>query len=175
MLNCKVMANVANTAYLSLGTNLGDKETNLIAALKKIAGYSEIKLQRIAPLYKTAPVGYLKQDWFYNTAAEISTTLSPFELLAFLQDIEKQLGRVRTIPWGPRIIDLDIIWYEKVKLCTRKLVIPHPRLAERAFVLIPLTALAPALIIPDKGKVMDLAKLLAQEQKIKLIKSLEIY
>lgn len=168
MLNYKVMVIIANKVYLSLGTNLGDKEANLIAALKKITCHSKIKLQRIAPLYKTAPVGYLKQAWFYNTAAEISTTLSPFELLAFLQDIEKQLGRIRTILWGPRIIDLDIIWYENVNLCTRKLVIPHPRLAERAFVLVPLMALAPALIIPGKGKIADLAKLISQEQEIKL-------
>lgn len=168
MSNCKVMVIIANKVYLSLGTNLGDKEANLITALKKITYHSKIKLQRIAPLYKTAPVGYLKQAWFYNTAAEISTTLSPFELLAFLQDIEKQLGRIRTILWGPRIIDLDIIWYENVNLCTRKLVIPHPRLAERAFVLVPLMALAPALIIPGKGKIADLAKLISQEQEIKL-------
>jgi len=168
------MVIIANTVYLSLGTNLGDKEANLIAALKKLAGHSEIKLQRIAPLYKTAPVGYLKQAWFYNTVAEISTTLSPFELLAFLQDIEKQLGRIRTIPWGPRIIDLDIIWYENVNLCTRKLIIPHPRLAERAFVLFPLTVLAPALTIPGKGKIADLAKLISQEQEINLKKIIKI-
>ncbi|HAG09500.1 MAG TPA: 2-amino-4-hydroxy-6-hydroxymethyldihydropteridine diphosphokinase [Desulfotomaculum sp.] len=159
---------IANTVYLSLGSNLGDKEANLNTALKKLAGHSKIKLQRIAPLYKTAPVGYLKQDWFYNTAAEISTTLSPFELLAVLQDIENQFGRVRTIPWGPRVIDLDIIWYEKVNLHTSKLVIPHPRLTKRAFVLVPLAVLTPALIIPGKGKIADLAKLISQEQEVKL-------
>lgn len=165
---------IANTVYLSLGSNLGDKEANLNTALKKLAGHSKIKLQRIAPLYKTAPVGYLKQNWFYNTTAEISTTLSPFELLAILQDIENQFGRVRTIPWGPRVIDLDIIWYEKVNLHTSKLVIPHPRLTKRAFVLVPLAVLTPALIIPGKGKIADLAKLISQEQEIKFIKSLEI-
>jgi 2-amino-4-hydroxy-6-hydroxymethyldihydropteridine diphosphokinase len=162
------MVIIANIVYLSLGSNLGDKEANLMAALKKLAGHSKIKLQRIAPLYKTAPVGYLRQDWFYNTAAEISTTLSPFELLAILQDIEDQFGRVRTIPWGPRVIDLDIIWYENIALCTDKLVIPHPRLAERAFVLVPLAVLTPALIIPGKGKIANLAKLISQEQEIKL-------
>ncbi|ETT65831.1 2-amino-4-hydroxy-6-hydroxymethyldihydropteridine diphosphokinase [Paenibacillus sp. FSL H8-0457] len=125
-------------AYIALGANLGDREGNLMEALERLDEVPGIEVDRVSNLYETEPVGYVDQPMFLNMAAAVSTSLSPHELLAVMQQIEKQLGRVRHIHWGPRTVDLDLLWMEGRRLDTPDLVLPHPRMQERAFVLRPL-------------------------------------
>lgn len=143
-------------AYIGLGSNMGDKRASILAALELLGKTPGIALLRTAPLYRTAPVGYTEQEWFVNTVAEIDTTLSPRELLAACLEIERRLGRVRSMRWGPRVIDLDLLLYGELVVDEPDLVVPHPRMHERAFVLVPLADLAPDLAVPGRGKVKDL-------------------
>lgn len=145
---------------------MGDKEKNIAKALEMLGSTSEVTLKRTASLYSTAPVGYLQQDWFLNTVAEIETGLAPGELLARLQSIEGELGRVRNQRWGPRTIDLDLLVYGSQQVDLPGLKAPHPLMGERAFVMVPLAELAPGLIIPGVGKVKEVAKKLASQQSI---------
>ncbi|MSO20017.1 MAG: 2-amino-4-hydroxy-6-hydroxymethyldihydropteridine diphosphokinase [Acidobacteria bacterium] len=151
------------TAYLSLGSNVGDRMGNLLAALKRI-GRTTHSQSRTSSVFETEPVDHLDQPWFLNCVAEISTTLSPAELLHQLQKIELQLGRERTvpplIPKGPRTLDIDILLYGDLILQSEELTIPHPRMMERRFVLQPLCELAPHLLIP--GTSQTVASTLAQ-------------
>lgn len=128
--------------YLSLGSNLGDREANLRAAIE------HLPVLRVSPIYETEPVDYTDQPWFLNLVAEIETDLSPLELLATTSRIEKELGRVRDIPKGPRTIDIDILLCGDAVVDEPHLQIPHPRMAERRFVLAPLADLAPNLKHP---------------------------
>jgi 2-amino-4-hydroxy-6-hydroxymethyldihydropteridine diphosphokinase len=131
--------------YLGLGSNLGDKVVNLREALSRLGGPrdSAVTLVAVSSLYRTEPVGYLAQEWFLNAAAHIQTKLSPRELLNRLLAVEEELGRVRTVRNGPRIIDLDILLWDDLIVNEDGLVIPHPRLHERLFALDPLAELAP--------------------------------
>lgn len=140
--------------YLGLGSNLGDKVANLREALRLLAGTrdSEVTLLAVSSLFRTEPVGYLDQDWFLNAAAHIETQLTPRELLNRLLGIEQALGRVRTVRNGPRIIDLDILLWGNLVVDEDDLVIPHPRMHERLFVLDPLAEIAPDIRHPILGK-----------------------
>ena len=140
------MANV----FIGIGSNLGDKEDNIRKSLGLMK--NQLKVLKISSLYETKPVGYKKQDMFLNCAIQSSTKLSPIELLEFLQSIEKRLGRVRTIKNGPRTIDLDILIYDDNVINQKKLIVPHPRLHERQFVLEPLKELKPSLMHPVMKK-----------------------
>lgn len=131
-----------NDVYLSLGTNIGNRENNLEDAIQLLCKQEGVLLQNVSPIYETAPVGYVNQPSFLNIAIFIKTTLSPFEMLAVCQSIENQLGRVRDIRWCPRVIDLDILLYNNVNIVTENLIIPHERMYERAFVLVPLMDIA---------------------------------
>lgn len=139
-----------HSVYLGLGTNLGDRQANLRAAVKGLPPGVEVR--RVSPIYETEPWGYEDQPPFLNQAAEAATDLPPEELLAYLKALETSLGRVQSFRYGPRLIDLDILLYDNLVLETPGLVIPHPRLAERAFVLAPLADLAPGLVVPGKGQ-----------------------
>jgi 2-amino-4-hydroxy-6-hydroxymethyldihydropteridine diphosphokinase len=130
------------TVYLSLGSNIGDREANLRAALDRL------QPARVSPFYETEPVDYTEQAWFLNAAAEIQTELMPRQLLTLTQRIERELGRVRVIARGPRTIDIDILLFGSTVMRTRELEIPHPRMAERRFVLQPMADLAPELRHP---------------------------
>jgi 2-amino-4-hydroxy-6-hydroxymethyldihydropteridine diphosphokinase len=143
--------------YLGLGSNLGDKAANLRAALKLLSGAqdSEVTLLAVSSLYRTEPVGYLDQDWFLNAAAHIATQLGPHELLIRLLAIERELGRVRTVRNGPRTIDLDILLWQNAIVNEDDLVIPHPRLHERLFVLEPLAEIAPDVRHPVLGMIIS--------------------
>ncbi|WP_035106731.1 2-amino-4-hydroxy-6-hydroxymethyldihydropteridine diphosphokinase [Desulfovirgula thermocuniculi] len=143
-------------AYIGLGSNMGDKKAGILRALEELGKTPGVALLRVAPLYRTAPVGYTDQDWFVNTVAEIDTALSPRELLAACLEIERRLGRVRGVRWGPRVIDLDLLLYGDLVVDEPDLAVPHPRMHERAFVLVPLADLAPDLVVPGRGKVRDL-------------------
>ncbi|RDX01099.1 2-amino-4-hydroxy-6-hydroxymethyldihydropteridine diphosphokinase [Listeria kieliensis] len=135
------------TAYLSLGTNMGDRLQNLTDAVQMLAASSGISVIKVSSVYQTDPVGYEDQDIFFNIAVEVATSLSPDELLERCLAIELELGRVRLFKWGPRLIDIDVLLYEDVVMDTEKLKIPHPYMKERAFVMIPLREIAESVAI----------------------------
>lgn len=138
-------------AYIALGSNLGDREGYLSAAVSQISGLRETRLKAVSKVYETKPVGYAEQGSFLNMAVCVETGLEPASLLEELQRIERSLDRVRYIHWGPRTIDLDILLYGDLTVDTQKLVIPHPRMAERAFVLVPLKDIHPGFVSDGTG------------------------
>ncbi|UHA75297.1 2-amino-4-hydroxy-6-hydroxymethyldihydropteridine diphosphokinase [Paenibacillus sp. 481] len=125
-------------AYIALGANIGEREQTLYAALSKLSEHQEILIEQSSPLYETDPVGYEEQPAFLNMAVRVRTSLDPEALLRYMLDVELQLGRVREVRWGPRSIDLDLLWVEGCTMDTTMLTLPHPRIAERLFVLVPL-------------------------------------
>lgn len=153
------------TAYVGLGSNQGDSIENIHQALQKLNSNPGVKVKKVAGLYRTAPVGYVEQDWFVNTVAQVETTLSPDELLKLLLTIEDQLGRVRTIRWGPRTLDLDLLIYEGETINSPVLTLPHPRMQERAFVMVPLAEIMPDLQINGQ-EAKQIAKILKRDQEI---------
>jgi 2-amino-4-hydroxy-6-hydroxymethyldihydropteridine diphosphokinase len=135
------------TVYLSLGSNIGDRDANLRAAMEQLDA-AGIRIMRVSPVYETEPVDVTDQRWFLNLVVEAQTELFPVQLLSRTQRIERALGRVRTIPKGPRTIDIDILLYGNAVVRSANLEIPHPRMTERRFVLTPLADLAPELRHP---------------------------
>ncbi|MCD5405994.1 MAG: 2-amino-4-hydroxy-6-hydroxymethyldihydropteridine diphosphokinase [Desulfotomaculum sp.] len=158
--------------YVGLGSNLGYKIQNIFKAIEMIDEHKEIDVLRTAPLYISAPVDYVEQEDFVNTVLEASTSLSPFDLLNFFQDIEKKLKRKRTIRFGPRTIDIDILLYGDLTIETKEIVLPHPRMHERAFVCCPLADLIPNAVLVDKKTVRQLAGNLAKTQAVRMIKKI---
>ncbi|KMY19048.1 2-amino-4-hydroxy-6-hydroxymethyldihydropteridine pyrophosphokinase [Bacillus pumilus] len=134
-----------NTAYIALGSNIGKKETYLKEAVKKLHEHPEVQVELISSIYETTPVGYENQDDFLNMAVKISTSLRPDELLTLTQKIEQELGRTREVRWGPRTADLDILLYNRENIETEQLVVPHPRMYERLFVLVPMSEICPEI------------------------------
>lgn len=153
--------------YLSLGSNLGDREANLRHALEHLET-SGIHLLRQSSIYETEPQDLREQPWFLNLVVEAETSLSPAELLTKIHAIEAQLGRKRVLPKGPRTIDIDILFYDHAVVATPELQIPHPRLAERRFVLEPLAELAPDLRHPVTGRTVGEMLPAVAGQKIRL-------
>jgi 2-amino-4-hydroxy-6-hydroxymethyldihydropteridine diphosphokinase len=147
--------------YLSLGANLGDRFANLGRAIKALPEVG-IRILRRSSIYETEPVDYLDQPWFLNCVVEAETCLNPRELLEQLQSVERNLGSRKLVPRGPRIIDLDILFYGAEVFREAGLEIPHPRLAERRFVLVPLAELAPDFRHPVLRKTA--AEMLASTQ-----------
>lgn len=127
-----------NHVYLSIGTNIGEREQNLQDAVRLLMQHKEVKVTRISSIYETAAVGFTDQADFLNIAVALETSLSSADMLSVCQEIENDLGRVREFRWGPRIIDLDILLYNNENIETENLLVPHPRMYERAFVLVPL-------------------------------------
>lgn len=136
-------------AYLSAGSNLGDRIANLDRAIGLIAGLDGVDVIAVSSYYETEPVGFADQPDFMNCAVGIETTLDPHQLLEALLHIEKSMGRTRSVRWGPRLIDIDILIYEGLSIRTDELEIPHPRMTERAFVMVPLAEIAPGLAAGD--------------------------
>lgn len=148
---------MAEVIFVGLGANLGDPRSQLRKAVHLCAlRFSNL---RLAPLYRTQPVGPQPQPDFYNSVLEATTTLSPHQTFEALQAIERGLGRVREARWGPRLIDLDLLVYGGSSVQTPELVVPHPELHRRRFVLVPLADLAPKLLIAGQNR--DVAALLA--------------
>ena len=143
------------TAFLSLGSNLGKRLENLERAIDKIGESGQIKVIKVSPVYETEPVGVKGQEWFLNLALEVQTSLEPFALLERLLSIEDQMGRKRDEKWGPRSIDLDILLYDDRIVDSDRLAIPHPRMHERRFVLLPLAQIAPRLLHPRLEKSIE--------------------
>jgi 2-amino-4-hydroxy-6-hydroxymethyldihydropteridine diphosphokinase len=149
-------------AYIGLGANLGDRQAALEAALETLRATPGIAVEAVSGVRETEPVGHVDQPHFLNAAARLSTTLGARELLDALLDVERSLGRTREGPrWGPRTIDLDLLLFGREQIDEPGLTVPHPRLAERRFVLEPLADLDPALVVPGRG---PLARLLTALQ-----------
>jgi 2-amino-4-hydroxy-6-hydroxymethyldihydropteridine diphosphokinase len=135
-------------AYIGFGSNIGDRLKHIQNAIHALSKTEGITLQEISSVYKTDPVGYETQEPFLNGVAAIQTNLSPLSLLRTLKDIEIAVGRQHRIRWGPREIDLDLLIYGDLRLQTEKLVVPHPAMHLRGFVLVPLAEIAPDLVHP---------------------------
>lgn len=154
-----------NIAYVALGTNIEPRNEYLTDALKLLEDHKKIAIDKKSSVYETAPVGYADQADFLNMVIEINTSLSSIELLDFCQGIEQQLGRKRGIRFGPRTIDLDILLYNQENSKMDRLITPHPRMHERAFVLIPLNEIAPQTNVPTWNKrVVDLVDELPESE-----------
>jgi 2-amino-4-hydroxy-6-hydroxymethyldihydropteridine diphosphokinase len=132
--------------YIGLGSNIGDSKAMLVRAIEGLEAVGLV--MQTSRFYRTEPVGVLDQAWFVNAVACIQTNLAPEELLRTLKTLEKTLGRVDGVRFGPRVIDMDILFYDKLVMQSETLTIPHPRLQERRFVLVPLAEIAPELMHP---------------------------
>lgn len=161
-------------AFIGIGSNLGKPVENCQEAVEKIAAVPGIRLLRHSSLYRTEPVGPQEQAWFINAVAEIRTTLTPRQLFEVLQEIERRMGRVDGRKWGPRIIDLDLLFYGQEVVQEEGLVIPHPELHKRRFVLAPLCELASYWIHPAFGvSVRGLVDRLTDTARVELYDSEE--
>lgn len=153
-----------HTAYLSLGTNMGDKKKNLLEAIEKINTLENTKVTSESSILETEPFGYTEQDMFLNACIEIKTLFTPQELLEKLLAIELEMGRVRTIKWGPRVIDIDILFFDDEIIQDKNLCIPHSWICERMFVLEPLCEIAPNLVHPlERKPITTLKRILEKE------------
>ena len=161
-----------NRVYVALGTNIEPREQYLQDALELLTKDKRINILKKSSIYQTVPVGYTDQPDFLNMVIEIDTSLIAIDLLDVCQEIEQNLGRKRTIRFGPRTIDLDILVYNQESRQSERLIIPHPRMHERAFVLVPLREIAPKLDVPKiKKQVVDLIDELPEEA----IKDVKLY
>jgi len=140
--------------FIGLGSNIGERSDNLINALYHIQNVP-CRIKNISSIYETEPVGPVPQDFFLNAVVELVTNLDCLPLFKVLQDIEKKMGRVKGIRWGPRIIDIDLLTVDQIVLRQRILMLPHPRLASRRFVLVPFAEIAPGHQIPGTGKTVQ--------------------
>lgn len=154
-----------NKFYLSLGSNIGDREHFIRTAIQLLdQSRDQLQVVQLSSFYETEPVGLTEQASFLNIAAKGYTAFTPEELLKHTQNIEEQLGRTREVRWGPRVIDIDILLYNNIRMNTEQLVIPHPRMTERAFVLVPLAEIEPDLILPgSSGQIESLVQSVEKE------------
>ena len=146
--------------FVGLGSNLNDPQHQVTVALQELAILPDSRVVNLSSLYRSAPVGPPNQPWYVNAVAELATGLAPQHLLDELQTIEQRHGRVRGVRWGPRSLDLDILLFGSRKIATRRLTIPHPRIAMRNFVLLPLLEIVPNINIPGFGSARMLANAL---------------
>ena len=151
--------------YLSLGSNIGNKRKNLLEAIRKIGELENTEVVKSSTILETEPFGYLEQDNFLNACLEVKTLMTAQEFLKEILQIELDMGRVREIKWGPRIIDIDILFYDKEIIEEDNLAVPHPWICEREFVLDPLSEIAPNYIHPlEKKTITMLARKLKQRE-----------
>ncbi len=174
ILTNKVSLGHSHVAYVALGSNLrGDLDSpasQVIRALQSIDKIAKTKLVKQSSLYLSTPVGYTNQTDFINAVAEVSTQLPPETLLDALLDIERKAGRVRPFANAPRVLDLDLLLYDNITIHTEKLILPHPRMIERAFVLLPLAEISPNLSSASGESIVKLAQSV-QTQGIKKIEN----
>ena len=138
-----------HAAIISIGSNIGDKEENCQKGIDALEAHANNTLLKVSPFYRTSPVDYLDQDWFVNAAVKIETLLKPLELLEVLKAVQQQCGRTKSgIRFGPRVLDLDIIFYDRLVMNTPTLEIPHPRMHKRRFVLQPICDIDPNIVHP---------------------------
>jgi 2-amino-4-hydroxy-6-hydroxymethyldihydropteridine diphosphokinase len=158
---------MGHIAYIGIGSNLGDKIHHCEKAISAILKIDRHKLLAKSSLFKTQPIGYTSQDWFVNGVIKIETDLEAPELLRTLKTIESQSGRTKTFRWGPRTIDLDILFFDDNEIHTEELQIPHPLIQDRQFVLIPMAEIDRNLIHPVfKKTVQELLNNLKEDQRV---------
>jgi len=161
---------MGHIAYIGIGSNLGDKIDHCEKAISEISKIDRQRLLAKSSYYKTQPIGYPSQDWFVNGVIKIETDLEAHELLQTLKAIESQLGRAETFRWGPRTIDLDILFFDDVEINTERLQIPHPLIQDRQFVLVPLAEIARNFIHPVlKKTIQELLNNLKEDQGVEKI------
>lgn len=161
-----------NSVFISLGSNIGNRLDYLQRAVRLLQQVEQVNVVKVSSIYETDPVGYEDQAAFLNMVVEIETLLTPHEVLKKCNQIEAKLGRTRDIRWGPRTVDLDILLYNEENMKTEDLIIPHPRMMERGFVLIPLVELQANLIDPQsKQLIADAAQV--QKEGIHLWKTFD--
>jgi len=144
-----------HTVFIGLGSNLGNPEETCVQAIEALRSHPQIDVERVSSLYRTEPMGLTKQDWFINAVVQCRTTLTVDALLDATSHIEAAFGRVRSERWGARTLDLDILFYDDLCRVTSTLTVPHPRLQERRFVLVPLVEIAPQWMHPLLGKTVE--------------------
>lgn len=159
-----------NSAFIALGSNIEDRYTYLKKAVLELDSFEEIKVVNTSSIYETDPVGYEDQDKFLNMVIKVNTSLGPFELLDTCLDIEQKLGRKREIKWGPRTIDLDILLYNNENIETENLTVPHPRIRERAFVMIPLMEIRNSTLPVMKKPFDPLLETIANKEGVRIWK-----
>lgn len=137
-----------NTAFIAIGSNIGDRLQYMRSGIKQIHSHEKIKVENASSIYETNPVGYTDQDPFLNMVIQVKTALGPYELLDELLIIEEKLGRKREVKWGPRTLDLDILLFNQENIESEKLIVPHPRMQERAFVMVPLLEIDSHIKLP---------------------------
>lgn len=171
------MANSTNAqlkwAYLGLGSNLQDPKQQITVAVEEISRYPQTQVQQVSSLYQTQAVGPIAQEDFINAVVAVRTALPPIALLESCLALEKKQGRIREHRWGPRIIDCDILWMENTVLNQPGLTLPHPEMAQRLFVLVPLAELVSDFLLTPQLKIRDQIAVLQQQgqQRIKKIPS----
>ncbi|MFQ3548270.1 MAG: 2-amino-4-hydroxy-6-hydroxymethyldihydropteridine diphosphokinase [Armatimonadota bacterium] len=163
------MSVLLKDSYLSLGSNIEDKVSNINNAIKLIDTLETTNVIKTSSLYETKPVGFLDQPDFINAVIHIKTMLEPVELLEKLLEIEQNLGRVRTIRYGPRVIDIDILTYNNIKIKSDKLIVPHPEILNRAFILVPFEEIAPEVEIYPGITVRDANKNVDKQNIIRVL------
>ncbi|MGE7604824.1 2-amino-4-hydroxy-6-hydroxymethyldihydropteridine diphosphokinase [Peribacillus sp. NPDC097675] len=160
-----------NISYLSIGSNMGNRLETFQTTFRLLDEHAHIELVSCSSLYETDPVGYTDQDCFLNAVIKVKTDLKPEELLQTCMEIEQELGRKRDIRWGPRTLDLDILLYNHENVETEILSIPHPRMHERAFVIIPLMELEPDINLPKMNtSLSDLLDKIPDKEGVRLWK-----
>jgi 2-amino-4-hydroxy-6-hydroxymethyldihydropteridine diphosphokinase len=155
-------------AFVGLGANVGDPTAQVSRAAGKLARLAETRLVRRSSMYRSRPVGYAAQPDFINAVALLETELAPRALLDALLGLERTAGRERSFPNAPRVLDLDLLLYEDQVIAAPGLDVPHPRMHERAFVLVPLVEIAPDIVIPGRGRAADLLRKLPEQAVRKL-------
>jgi len=154
-------------AYIGIGSNVGDKARQCEQGISEIQKLDRHRLLARSSLYKTQPIGYTEQDWFINLVIKIETEMDAPALLSSLKEIESRLGRVETLRWGPRTIDLDILFFNDHQIQTDELTVPHPLIQDRQFVLVPLAEIDPNLTHPVlKKTVKELLERLKEDQGV---------
>lgn len=159
------------TVYLSLGSNIGDRAKNLRNAISALEG-TRARVTKVSSFYETEPVDLLEQPWFLNCVVEAETSLPALELLRALREIEARMGSKKLVPKGPRLIDLDILLYGDETIDTQELQVPHPRMLQRRFVLVPLAEIAPRLRHPAWNATA--AEVLARKSDSSAVRKVEI-
>jgi len=159
------MTTKAATVYLCLGSNMGDRQDNLDRAIDQLS--QRLRIRQVSSIYDTEPVGNTNQPRFLNLVCQVRTMLAPTELLTLIKGIEMKLGRIHGKSNTPRPIDIDILLYDDQVVETPELIIPHPRMTERAFVLVPLAEIAPNLVHPVNGKtIRELLQMVTEKQGV---------